>query len=42
MPGPLLDKLLAARNFNQGFATVEFLASAIVDMDFHSRGRGGD
>jgi peptidyl-dipeptidase Dcp len=37
LPTPLLDKLLAARNFNQGFSTVEFLASAIVDMDFHSQ-----
>jgi peptidyl-dipeptidase Dcp len=36
MPRALLDKLLKARNFNQGFATVEFLASAIIDMDFHS------
>jgi peptidyl-dipeptidase Dcp len=36
LPKPLLDKLLAARNFNQGFATVEFLASAFVDMDLHS------
>jgi peptidyl-dipeptidase Dcp len=37
LPAPLLDKLLAARNFNQGFATVEFLASAIMDLDFHSQ-----
>ena len=37
MPGPLLDKLLKARNYGQGFATVEFLASALIDMDFHSR-----
>ena len=36
LPKALLDKLLAARNFNQGFATVEFLASAFVDMDFHA------
>jgi peptidyl-dipeptidase Dcp len=36
LPAPLLEKLLAARNFNQGFATVEFLASALVDMDFHT------
>ncbi|HWY62298.1 MAG TPA: M3 family metallopeptidase [Rhizomicrobium sp.] len=36
LPKPLLEKLLAARNFNQGFATVEFLASAFVDMDLHS------
>jgi hypothetical protein len=37
MPKPLLDKLLKARNYGQGFATVEFLASALIDMDFHSR-----
>ncbi len=39
IPRALLDKLLAARNFNQGFATVEFLASAFIDMEFHC---GGD
>lgn len=37
MPKDLLDKLMAARNHDQGFATVEFLASALVDMDVHSR-----
>jgi len=37
MPPALIERLLAARNFGQGFATVEFLASAIVDMDFHSQ-----
>ncbi len=36
MPEDLLQRLIAARNFNQGFATVEYLASAIVDLDFHS------
>ncbi|MEO0463839.1 MAG: M3 family metallopeptidase [Pseudomonadota bacterium] len=35
MPQELVDRLIAARNFNQGFATVEFLASAFVDLDFH-------
>jgi peptidyl-dipeptidase Dcp len=35
IPRPLLDRLLAARSFNQGFATVEYLASALVDLDFH-------
>jgi peptidyl-dipeptidase Dcp len=35
MPPALLQRLLAARNFNQGFATVEYLASAFLDMDFH-------
>jgi peptidyl-dipeptidase Dcp len=37
MPQSLRDKLAAARHFNQGFATVEFLASAIMDMDFHTQ-----
>jgi peptidyl-dipeptidase Dcp len=36
MPQSLRDKLAAARHFNQGFATVEFLASAIMDLDFHT------
>jgi peptidyl-dipeptidase Dcp len=37
IPKPLLDKLLKARNYGQGFATVEFLASALIDMDFHTQ-----
>ncbi len=35
MPKPLLDKLLATRTFNQGFATVEYTACALVDLDVH-------
>jgi peptidyl-dipeptidase Dcp len=35
MPEELLDKLLAARQFNQGFATVEYTASALVDLALH-------
>jgi peptidyl-dipeptidase Dcp len=35
MPDALLDKVLAARRFNQGFATVEYTASALVDLDLH-------
>jgi len=35
MPDDLLQRLLAAQNFNQGFATVEYLASALVDMALH-------
>lgn len=38
MPKALLDKVLAARTFNSGFATVEFTSSALVDMAFHTRG----
>jgi peptidyl-dipeptidase Dcp len=36
IPKTLVDRLLAARNYGQGFATVEFLASALIDMDFHT------
>jgi len=35
MPQDLLDRLLAAQNFDQGFATVEYIASALVDLEFH-------
>ncbi|MDN3719101.1 DUF423 domain-containing protein [Roseibium salinum] len=35
MPKPLLDKLLAAANFNKGFETVEYTASALVDLELH-------
>ncbi|HEX4273456.1 MAG TPA: M3 family metallopeptidase [Rhizomicrobium sp.] len=42
MPKPLLQKLLAAKNYGQGFATVEFLASALIDMDFHTLPPGSD
>jgi peptidyl-dipeptidase Dcp len=32
-----LQRLLAARNFNQGFATVEYTACAMLDLDLHTR-----
>jgi peptidyl-dipeptidase Dcp len=35
MPEDLLRRLLAARTFDQGFATVEYVASALVDLAFH-------
>jgi peptidyl-dipeptidase Dcp len=38
MPQVLIDKLTAARTFNAGFQTIEFTASAIVDMDAHKDG----
>jgi peptidyl-dipeptidase Dcp len=38
IPEDLLQRLIAARNFNQGFATVEYLASAFVDLDLHRVG----
>ena len=35
MPAPMLQRLLAAATYDQGFATVEFIASALVDLAFH-------
>ncbi len=36
IPKDLVAKIKAAQNFNQGFITTEYLASALVDMRFHS------
>lgn len=36
MPQALTQRLKKARNFNQGFATVEYLACALVDMELHA------
>src|SRR5438270_4098715 len=36
LPEPLLQRLLAARTFNQGFATVEYAACAMLDLDLHA------
>jgi peptidyl-dipeptidase Dcp len=35
MPEDLLRRLLAARTFNQGFATVELTGCALLDLDLH-------
>jgi len=35
IPQDLIDKLQRARHFNQGFATVEYLAASFLDMDWH-------
>jgi peptidyl-dipeptidase Dcp len=36
MPRALIERLEAARTFNQGFATIEFVASALADLEIHS------
>ncbi len=36
MPQELVDRIKKARTFNQGFETTEYLAAALVDMDWHS------
>jgi peptidyl-dipeptidase Dcp len=40
MPQPLVDKIERSGKFNQGYATLEYLAAAIVDMDLHTRPEG--
>jgi len=40
MPASLLKKIEASDTFNQGFATVEYLSSALVDMKLHTREDG--
>ena len=37
MPAALVQKIRNSDKFNQGFSTVEYLASAIVDMKLHNR-----
>ena len=37
LPDDLLRRFIAARKFNQGFATVEFVASALIDLEFHTQ-----
>jgi peptidyl-dipeptidase Dcp len=38
LPQPLVDKIKNAKTFNQGFSTVEYLMSALVDMKLHLAG----
>jgi peptidyl-dipeptidase Dcp len=38
IPDALVAKIMKAQTFNQGFNTVEYLASAIVDMRLHLEG----
>lgn len=40
IPQALLDKIAASDKFNQGFATVEYLSSALVDMALHTDPNG--
>ncbi|MFP5329120.1 MAG: M3 family metallopeptidase [Alphaproteobacteria bacterium] len=40
MPDSLVKKIEASNTFNQGFATVEYLSSALVDMMLHTNPDG--
>lgn len=41
IPPELLERMRAARTANSGFETVEFVSSAILDMDYHSQAMAG-
>jgi peptidyl-dipeptidase Dcp len=41
IPETLLERMRAARTANSGFETVEFVSSAILDMDYHSQPMAG-
>ncbi|MBD3275155.1 MAG: peptidase M3, partial [Candidatus Marinimicrobia bacterium] len=36
IPDELIEKIRRSRHFNQGFATVEYLAASYLDMDWHT------
>jgi len=40
IPQELVDRIKKAAKFNEGFQTMEFLASAVIDMKFHLAGAG--
>jgi peptidyl-dipeptidase Dcp len=40
MPQRLVEKIQQSEKFNQGYATVEYLAAAILDMELHTRPDG--
>ncbi|NTV74767.1 MAG: M3 family metallopeptidase [Holophaga sp.] len=40
IPQDLVDRIKKASKFNEGFQTMEFLASAVIDMKFHLAGAG--
>lgn len=37
MPQELIDKVVKASQFNQGFATTEYVAASLLDMDWHTQ-----
>jgi len=38
MPKELLDKVVAASKFNQGFTTTEYLGASVIDQELHQIG----
>jgi peptidyl-dipeptidase Dcp len=40
LPSALVERVAQSEQFNQGYATVEYLAAAILDMELHTRADG--
>jgi peptidyl-dipeptidase Dcp len=40
IPDELIDKMQASQTFNQGYNTVQYLAAAYLDMDYHTIAAG--
>ena len=40
IPEEMIEKIVASRKFNQGFATVEYMAASYLDMAYHTRESG--
>ncbi len=36
IPDELIDRMILSSHFNEGFATVEYLAASFLDMDYHT------
>lgn len=42
IPQDMLDRVIGAQNYDMGFSTVEFIASAMVDLEYHQGPLTGD
>ena len=42
MPQALVDRIKKSRTFNQGYATTEYLAAALLDMAWHTQAPGAE
>ena len=42
IPDPLIEKIINSGHFNQGFATVEYLAASLLDMEYHTLSEAED
>ncbi|HLV48644.1 MAG TPA: M3 family metallopeptidase [Aliidiomarina sp.] len=40
IPKALLDRVLAAMSFNQGFSTLEYMGAALIDLEYHALAEG--